>query len=403
MELGIKCLRILKELGEISETEDGLTRLYLTPEHRKANDFVKELMKSIGLEVHEDEVGNVIGTLKSKTETKKTLHIGSHIDSVRMGGIFDGMVGIISPLIALEEIIKKNIPLPYNIKVISFGTEEGVRFNVPYLTSKYYHGYLEDEVLSVDKNGTSVMKALEEFYNEKPNLKEKKLDKDNDIYLEVHIEQGPILENKDLPIGIVENINGFRRYKVVIDGIAGHAGTVPNIMRKDALVAASKIISHINELAIKNDVFATVGVIDVKPYSINVIPSKATFTIDIRSHSDEKIDKCLKEITQFLKKVKNQSGISFSIEKLTAGKAVKCSKKIIRYIEKGFEKSNDIPFRLNSGAGHDAQELSKSVEVGMIFVRCKGGISHNPNEDVSAKDLDVLCKSLIEILKEINY
>lgn len=395
----------LNELSRINRSDHGVTRLYLTEEHKKANKLLKKWMTNAGMTTTIDAVGNLIGTYPSTIQQDKTLVIGSHQDSVINGGIYDGPLGIIAPLICVEELNRHNITLPYNLKIIAFGSEEGARFKQTYLTSSAYRGNLyERELINIkDDQGITLFDAMESFGLVPAKVDELEMDPTIANYLEMHIEQGPVLESLESPVGVVTAINGFRRYSVHIKGFAGHAGTLPMDMRKDALVGTSEIISYIEKRALAiDDLVATVGKIDIKPGSVNVVPDETTFTIDIRSSKDQHITNAMSDIKATIDDICQQRQLDYTIDKIVEDQPCYCDEEMINLISDSIAQQQLDVHQINSGAGHDAQEMSKSVPIGMIFVRCSDGISHNPKESVTVDDLDTSIKVLMEVIRNYN-
>ncbi len=281
--LGKKCMDYLQTLGKISSTTNGLTRLILTQEHKKSIDLISSWMKGLNLDIEIDDIGNVIGTYKSNFPNAPTLVVASHQDSVKCGGIFDGMLGIIVPLVGLEEAKHNNKSYPFNIKLIAFAEEEGTRFETSLMGSKVFAGTFKEELLkSVDENGITLEEAVTKFGFNTKNLTNLHPRKDVDAYLEFHIEQGPVLENESLPAGIVSSITGFKSFKISVNGKSGHAGTLPMNMRLDAGCCACECVLAIEKVAKTTaDLVATVGKMNFYPSSSNVVPERAEFTLEI--------------------------------------------------------------------------------------------------------------------------
>lgn len=402
--LGQRCMDYLQTLGKISSTTTGLTRLILTDEHKKSIELISSWMKSLNLDIEIDDIGNVIGTYKSTFLNAPTLAVASHQDSVKCGGIFDGMLGIIVPLIGLEEAISNNKSYPFNIKLVAFAEEEGTRFETSLMGSKVFAGTFKKELLkSIDENGITLEEAVTKFGFNTKNLINLHPRKDIDAYLEFHIEQGPVLENNSLSAGIVSSITGFKSYKISINGKSGHAGTLPMDMRFDAGCGACECVLAIENIAkITPDLVATVGKMNFYPSSSNVVPERVDFTLDVRSCSQEVLDtsviKIFDEITRICQNRKLNCTSELSFENVP----VPCSDKITKVIEKSFVDLNLNPFYIYSGAGHDAQEMDNITDIGMVFIRCTDGISHNPNENVTVKDLDIAVKIFLKILDNLN-
>lgn len=398
--LGQKIYDILEELGKISIEGEGVTRISFTKEHRKANDFIKKIMMENGLTPREDRAGNIIGEYFSDRKNSKTLVIGSHEDSVKNGGKYDGPLGIILPIVVFGEYLKENEKLPYNIKIISFGDEEGIRFAMPFIGSSVIAGTFDTKDLSrVGIYNKTLGEALENFGGNLEKLNEDKI-KDIDDFLEIHIEQGPILFNENKSLGIVNAIQGFKRYEVNILGQAGHSGTIPMNMRYDAGVGASEIVYKMNRLIRnKEGIVATVGKMNFFPGAENVIPQKAFFSIDIRSLSEELLISSMEEIKKIIMDTCCNLKLKYEIKMKTENKVTLCNEKIISKLKDSFIENN-IPLKIiSSGAGHDAQEMSKVTNVGMIFMRCEDGISHNPKEKISISDIN----DCVKVLKSFFY
>lgn len=398
--VGEKIYNILDKLGKITVQGEGITRISFTKEHKEANKFIENLMLENGLIPREDNAGNIIGEYFSKNKNTKTLVIGSHEDSVKNGGKYDGPLGIVLPIISFGEYLKEQKELPYNIKIISFGDEEGIRFAMPFISSGIVAGTFDQENLKrVGIYNKTLSQALKDFGGNPDKLDEDKIENISD-FIELHIEQGPILYNENISLGIVNAIQGFKRYEVDIFGEAGHSGTVPMNMRFDAGVGASEIVYKMNELIMKKEgIVATVGKMNFFPGSENVIPSKASFSIDIRSLSEDLINFSMKEIIELIEKTCKKLKLNYKINMKTENKVTLCNNDIITKLNNSFVENNLIPKIISSGAGHDAQEMSKVTNVGMIFMRCAEGISHNPKESISIADIN----DCVKVLKSFFY
>lgn len=398
--LGEKVYNILEELGKISIEGEGITRISFTKEHKEANKFIKNLMLKNGLIPREDNAGNIIGEYFSNKKNTKTLVIGSHEDSVKNGGKYDGPLGIILPIISFGEYLNENKELPYNLKIISFGDEEGIRFAMPFISSSIVAGtFDEKELTRVGIYNKTLEQALKEFGGNPDKLKEDKIENIDD-FIEIHIEQGPILYNENNSLGIVNAIQGFKRYEVDIFGEAGHSGTVPMNMRYDAGIGASEIVYKMNKLIMKKEgIVATVGKMNFFPGAENVIPSKASFSIDIRSLSEELLISSMEEIKEIIESICEKLKLDYKMNLKTENKVTLCNEKIISKLKDSFLENNLNPKIISSGAGHDAQEMSKVTNVGMIFMRCAKGISHNPEESISIGDIN----DCIKVLKSFFY
>jgi len=399
MKINLKRLKEnLIELGWIGYKGDnkdlpygdkGITRLPYTEEYNKADKFVSNLMKKAGLEIHHDPVGNLFGTLSSSKNDKHII-IGSHIDTVPQGGIFDGNLGVLGALESLQTLKENGYKNNYNLTVGVFIGEEGTEIGGT-LGSRCFTGNIELNKKEIEFFGDKGIKAEE--------VKKAKADK-NKIknYLEMHIEQGGLLEKEEIPIGIVEGIVGIARYKVTVTGKANHAGTTPMNMRDDALVKASKIISSVNEFVneIGGDLVGTVGEIEVEPGAVNVIPGKAEFTIELRDMEKEKIEKVMNKIKDSLGEEE------LAVEDILYEGSVYLDKEVQNSIKKS-AKRLDYDFKeMISGAGHDANPLSKITSAGMIFVPSHNGISHSPNEWTDWEDIKKGTEVMLETIKELD-
>jgi len=399
MKINLKRLKEnLIELGWIGYKGDnkdlpygdkGITRLPYTEEYNKADKFVSNLMKKAGLEIHHDPVGNLFGTLSSSKNDKHII-IGSHIDTVPQGGIFDGNLGVLGALESLQTLKENGYKNNYNLTVGVFIGEEGTEIGGT-LGSRCFTGNIELNKKEIEFFRDKGIKAEE--------VKKAKADK-NKIknYLEMHIEQGGLLEKEEIPIGIVEGIVGIARYKVTVTGKANHAGTTPMNMRDDALVKASKIISSVNEFVneIGGDLVGTVGEIEVEPGAVNVIPGKAEFTIELRDMEKEKIEKVMNKIKDSLGEEE------LAVEDILYEGSVYLDKEVQNSIKKS-AKRLDYDFKeMISGAGHDANPLSKITSAGMIFVPSHNGISHSPNEWTDWEDIKKGTEVMLETIKELD-
>lgn len=398
-------MSMIDKLSEISETKDCLTRRYLTPEHRQANDLVAAWMSDAGMTVREDFVGNIIGRYEGAQCGLPAVIIGSHLDTVVDAGRYDGMLGVATGIECIRSLNERNIRLSCALEVIGFADEEGARFQSTYLGSKAVAGTFEASLLGrKDKDGISMSNAMKAFGLNPDRYKEAaRIPDDVLAYLEVHIEQGPILEEEGLAAGIVTSIAGATRIRVTVEGNAGHAGTVPMDLRKDALVAAGECIITVEELACSNSpVVATVGEINVRPGAPNVIPGLVHFSVDLRAAEDVKRKELQKEIKRNFDRIAKTRGVGISSEIVHEAESVDCSPDIISRIENSMVAEGHKAFTLFSGAGHDAAAMASLTDVGMIFVRCKGGISHNPAESITAEDAITGAKILLNVLENFD-
>ena len=382
-----RLLGSIDELGEIGSTEEGgVTRLALSKEEVEAKLFVLDLMKRSGLETHLDLVGNVIGILR---RGQKVVASGSHVDTVINGGKLDGAYGVLAAIEALRTIRESDIPLSHSLVALAFTNEEGVRFPA-FTGSKYFAGLLSiDDAYSLsDGKGKTFKDALLESKLSLENIQF--AGSSVDSFVELHIEQGLVLERKSANIGIVENIVGEVQYDIVFEGSADHAGTTPMNMRSDALLAASRFAIDVNELAteIDSEAVATVGCFQVITGAPNVIPGRVMITVDFRHKSDQIIELAKKMISELVQQnVEHKTRIRASLHQRTDVPPIKMNSRIMETIESCVGDLGFRSCRLQSGAGHDAMLMGKIADSGMIFVPSKDGKSHSPLEKTSPSDL----------------
>ncbi|MDP2357436.1 MAG: allantoate amidohydrolase [Beijerinckiaceae bacterium] len=393
----------LKKLNEASDDEGALTRLTLSPAHARAAAMVRRWMEMAGLAVRIDAVGNVVGRREGATPDAKTLIIGSHIDTVRNAGSFDGNLGVLLGVEACARLTNK--PLPYAIEVVAFGDEEGVRFPTSLTGSRALAGTFDPVCLtSVDEKGVSRRDALLAFGCDPSHAQFEARDPARTFgYIEVHIEQGPVLEANKLALGLVTAINGGSRGEIVIEGAAGHAGTLPMNMRKDALAAAAEIVLFIEEIGKKGvELVATVGRIDVPNGAVNVVPGRARLSVDVRSPRDDDRMRALADIRAEIARIAAARGVKADLNITYDMPAAICDKTLSAAFARSFERCDHPLFRLPSGAGHDAMSFRERIPQAMIFVRCRGGVSHRPEEFAAPADIASALAVLEDFLDTIG-
>ncbi|MCC2603979.1 allantoate amidohydrolase [Planctobacterium marinum] len=379
-----------------SQSYEGMDRRYLTPEHSMANLQVAQWMTAAGMETWVDQAGNQWGRYKSATPDAKSFVMGSHIDTVPNGGIYDGILGIVLPISLIQYLSDNKVKLPYHLEIVAFGDEEGTRFGTTLLGSRAITGLWQQQWAGlVDAQGISIEEALSNFGCEFSQIQDASRLKDKLLgFLETHIEQGPVLEAEDLPVGTVSGIAGAKRFKLNIKGHAGHAGTVPMTMRADALVAAAEMIQVVEEVATELGVVATVGKIANYPNAVNVIPGDVEFTLDIRSEIDSRRDTVLEILQQVLGQVAEKRKVTLDWKMTHSANAVACDPKLQHLVSNSISAAGYRQFTLPSGAGHDAMAIADICPVGMLFVRCEKGISHHPAESVMVDDIEAALKVL---------
>ncbi|WP_421723695.1 allantoate amidohydrolase [Bauldia sp.] len=401
---------MIDALASISAEPGRLTRLYLSEEHKAAARLVSEWMRDAGLTVRMDAAGSVRGTLpagRSAQTTERRLLIGSHIDTVVDGGRFDGTLGVIAGILAVENLRARGVALPFGLEVIAFGDEEGVRFPKTLIGSSTVAGILDTTALdTVDADGVTMSEALRAFGGDPHALDDEAYASDDVLgYLEVHIEQGPVLEQAGKPLGAVSAIASQGRYRITIIGEAGHAGTVPMAVRHDALAAAAEVILAIEAAATKRSAdscVATVGALQVSPGASNVIPGAATFSLDLRAATDESRTTAAAEVRDYLRDVGHRRGVKVSMDAVHEKPVATCAPRLGKAIGGAIERVTGAPpVTMMSGAGHDGQAMVSLTEIGMMFVRCRGGISHNPLEFVEPDDMGVAVLALSETVRTL--
>lgn len=393
---------LLAEWTRFSEAPDQLTRLFLSPEHKAAAEAVMAAMAGAGMDAHIDAVGNVVGRYAAEEKGAKTLLTGSHIDTVRNAGAFDGNLGVAVPIACVEALHKAGKRLPFAIEVIAFGDEEGVRFPSTLSGSTAVAGQFDPASLTLqDSTGTSLADALRSFGCD-PEEIPKIARRPEDVlgFVEIHIEQGPVLEAEDLPVGIVTAINGANRLTVTVEGMAGHAGTVPMGLRQDALAGAAEMVTAIEACAAQfPDTVATVGSLDVQPGAVNVIPGAVTFTIDARAPQDDVRVAMVEAIKTTIDEIAERRGLTATAETVYEAKSATCDAALTDQLARAVQDCGIKPRRLPSGAGHDAMALASLCPMTMLFVRCAGGISHNPAESITAEDAEASARVLLRFFE----
>ena len=381
-------IKALDALQEFTATPGcGVTRFPYTTEARQACEYLKERMEAVGLAVRLDNSGAVIGRLEGKSPA--TIMIGSHFDSVKHGGAYDGIAGVVCAIEVARLLKESGKELGYSLEVIATNDEEGARFNAGLFTGKVLLGQLSSEDLKaqVDADGVSVYQAMAAYGLKPEEIAEHKRD-DIKAFIEIHIEQGPVLEAEHKEIGIVDVIVGIKRARIRINGRADHAGTMPMHMRKDALEQATKVISKIGDRArLFRNCVATVGYLQVEPNVMNIIPQSVTFVVDIRGVDEETIMTQYYSLLADLDKMSLESGLTYDVENLLYAEPVRMDEEIKCHFETScIERQYDY-MHLPSGAGHDAQIFGAQLPAAMLFVPSAGGRSHCPEEKSEAKDL----------------
>ena len=378
-------MRRCDALAQISDDRGQLTRIFASPAMRRANKLVGSWMREAGLQVHEDAAFNLLGRWNSNQRGAKTFLLGSHLDTVRDAGKYDGPLGVLTAIAAVKVLRERGVKLPFNLEVVGFSDEEGVRYQTAYLGSGAFAGTLTAADLAriEEKQIVKARRSPGEFLG----------------YVEVHIEQGPVLEKRNLPVGIVTAIAGQSRLRVEFHGVAGHAGTVPMNLRQDALAGAAEFILAVESLAKKQSrLVATVGKAEVAPGASNVIPGCVRLTLDVRDQSDSRRLAAVQSLHTKAKIIAKQRGLKLTQTPVQQTAAVQCDKTLAQIFSRCVVQRGLEVLKLLSGAGHDAVAISAICPVAMLFVRCKGGISHHPAESVKAADVRVAVEVLSDFI-----
>jgi allantoate deiminase len=430
-------VHMLDELGRVTDEPGRLTRTFLSPAMKRANALVGGWMKEAGLKVRVDPIGNLIGRLESElggltrqvhrggavrsappqspNSRAKTLLLGSHLDTVRDAGRFDGPLGVLLPIVALAELRRRGVELPFAIEVLGFSEEEGVRFASAYLGSVGYMGRLKPATLKLrDAEGVSVAEAITRWNSLAPGRSGKRGDvnallpkpahRRADLlgYVEVHIEQGPVLEAANLAVGVVSAIAGQSRFQLTWTGKAGHAGTTPMALRRDALNGAAEFALTVEELArVSPGLVATIGSLTVSPGAANVIPGTVIHTLDVRHADDTARRAALFQMGRLAGQLARKRGLKVAWRRTQDNGAVNCSPTLTSQLGRSVRAVQGRSLALVSGAGHDGVVMSALTPIAMLFVRCRDGLSHHPAEYASPKDLAVALRVMVHFLESL--
>jgi len=404
--LGAVVMDWCEVLGALSDDESNLTCAYMTPAHRRTAAHIADWMRAAGMTVHVDAVGNVVGRYAAAQPGAKTLATGSHYDTVRDGGKYDGRLGILLPVALVAELHARGQRLPYDLEVIAFSEEEGVRFRSTFLGSSALAGSFDMALLdAVDSDAVTLGDALAQAGHDVASIAAIARDPASMLgFVEVHIEQGPVLLERGLPLGVVSAIAGSSRYLVELSGVASHAGTTPMGMRRDAAAAAAEIVLLVEDRCRNGDALVgTVGQLNVPAGSVNVIPGACRLSLDIRAADDAVRLAAVDDILAGISAICTRRGIGEKLFKLLEIDAVPCAPRLMAQLGAAVEGAGLPRFDLPSGAGHDAMRMAQLTDVAMLFVRCgNGGISHNPLETMTADDADIAGRVLLDFLLDFS-
>ncbi len=404
--LGDEIVERINRLGTISETPEHLARIFLTPEHRTAADLILSWMRAAGMSAHLDAIGNVCGRYEGERPGLPCLMLGSHYDTVRDAGKWDGPLGVITAISCVADLHKRARRLPFAIEVVGFADEEGVRFASTLLGSRAVAGTFVESVLNGrDHAGISMRDALTQFGLDPDHIgAAARARRELHAYVELHIEQGPVLEQHNLSVGVVTAIAGATRLAAHLTGMAGHAGTVPMALRRDALAGAAECITKIEELCQTDGggLVGTVGYIDAMPGATNVIPGRANFTLDIRAPTDAHRKRAVADIVRHIEAIAKRRNLALQVDVTHENRTVPCAPWLKAQVADAVATEGYPVFELPSGAGHDGMAMIDISDVAMIFVRCRGGISHHPAEHVELADADAGARVLLRLIENFR-
>jgi OHCU decarboxylase len=404
LEFGPAIMQWSEELAAWSDDAEGsLTCAYMTPAHRQTAAQILEWMRAAGMDAHIDAVGNVTGIYRSDVPDAKTLMTGSHYDTVRNGGKYDGRLGILLPIALVRHLNQRGEKLPFSFEIVAFAEEEGVRFKSTFLGSTAVTGRFDLSLLDqTDADGVSMRDALLAAGHDVSRIPAIARNPADLLgFVEVHIEQGPVLLERDLALGVVTAIAGSSRYLVDLTGLASHAGTTPMAMRKDAAAAAAEIVLLVEQrCAQAESLVGTVGQLQVPNGSVNVIPGACKLSLDIRAADDAVRVAAVKDVLDGIAAICTRRQVEYSLQQIVDAKAAPCAPRLMQQFGDAIERAGLPRFDLLSGAGHDAMAMAAVTDVAMLFTRCgNGGISHNPLETMTADDADIAARVLLDFLR----
>ena len=399
-------VRMLDELGRVTDEPGHLTRTFLSPAMERANHVICGWMKAAGLTVREDDTGNLVGRLEPQTPNPKpkTLLLGSHLDTVRNAGRFDGALGVLLPIVAMGELKRRGVELPFAVEVLGFSEEEAVRFTGAYIGSKAYTGRLAAADLKLTDARGQTLRSVIEAHSGRKFSTPKSAHRSTDLlgYVEVHIEQGPVLESRKLAVGVVSAIASQTRGRLTFRGKAGHAGTTPMNLRRDALAGAAEFVLFAEKLAGgQSPLVATVGTISVPSGAANVIPGQTVLSLDVRHPDDAACGRAVKQLVAQAQKIARRRGLALTWQPTMQHHATQCSPELTALLARSVKAVQGKNLSLVSGAGHDGVVMAALTPIAMLFVRCRDGLSHHPAEYASPKDLAVALRVMVDFLERL--
>jgi allantoate deiminase/N-carbamoyl-L-amino-acid hydrolase len=397
---GRRIMALADRLAQWSESSEGLTCTYLSPAHRAVAAEIRDLLRQAGLAPEIDAVANVVARYPTADPQARTLIVASHYDTVRNAGKYDGRLGLLVALVLVEHLARTGRKLPFHLDVVAFSEEEGVRFASSFIGSSAMAGRFDPALLERrDADGHTLAAAMREAGLDPariPALARRREELAG--YLEVHIEQGPVLLEEGLPVGIVSAIAGSVRNLVTITGAAGHAGTVPMARRHDAAAAAAELVLYVEtRCAQAPTLVGTVGQLAVPNGAINIIPGRCELSLDIRAADDATRDAAVADVMAEIARIAAKRGVSIETKEVQRTAAVGCSPRLQSLLADAVAHAGVKPRYLASGAGHDAMVFDGVCDLAMLFVRCgNGGVSHSPREIITAEDADVAARVVLD-------
>jgi allantoate deiminase len=399
---GAQIIERCRWLAQMSESPDSVLRTFLSPPVHEVHRVLREWMEAAGMRVRVDAAGNLRGMYPASSDEAPRLLIGSHIDTVPNAGAFDGVLGVVLAIALVESMSGRR--LPFAIEVIAFSEEEGVRFGVPFIGSRALAGTLDSALLARrDASGISVEQAIRDFGLDPSELPDAALRGGVLGYLEFHIEQGPVLDSLDLPLGVVTAIAGQSRLEVTFRGHANHAGTTPMHLRRDALAAAARWIALVERYARSVDgLVATVGTLTVHPGAGNVVPGEVRASFDVRHADDEVRRSSVQTLLDAAERIGTRRGIMVEYRQRLDQAAVACDPCLTAVLSRAVVEAGYPLYHVTSGAGHDAMIVAAAAPVSMLFLRSPGGISHHPDESVRVEDVDAALAAGMAFVEELT-
>ena len=403
MRYGTELMRQADVLALFSEDAPQITRTYLSEQHKQAGEYLIGLMRRAGMTAGFDALGNIVGRYEAVDTDAPIVMTGSHQDSVRNAGKYDGLFGILTAIACVKDLHDRGKRLPYTLEIVGFGDEEGVRFGATLIGSKAMAGSFEPAWLDkADDKGITMRQALIDFGGDPDGWRDiDRRGKNVVAFVESHIEQGPMLLNEGLAVGVVTAIAGASRLRVAVTGLAGHAGTVPMGSRQDALTAASEMVLFVERYCEGHKgLVGTVGKMTVQPGAINVIPQDVEFTIDVRSGEDAARREAVSAFQSAFDDIAKRRNVTVNTAPFYAANAAPCDGALQEAFAQAIS-AHGIPVRhLPSGAGHDAMVFPAVAPTAMLFVRCgNNGISHHPDETMTAEDAEIATSALLHFFE----